>query len=134
MSAEDNVVSVEEYRALIASRQARKYLNVPIVVDGEAFDSTGEAARYGELQLLRDAGEIVDLKRQERFPLVVGGVKIADYVADFTYVEWYEDEQGVSRLRFVVEDYKGVRTPAYKLKKRLMLGCHQIEIRETGKG
>jgi hypothetical protein len=31
----------------------------------------------------------------------------------------------------IVEDSKGVRTPVYKLKKKLMLACHGIEIRET---
>lgn len=131
----DNVITVEEYRALLESQKARKYRNAPTVVDGLVFDSAGEAARWGELCLLREAGVITALTRQDRFPLVVGGVKIADYVADFTYMEWYEDEEGDYYLRFVVEDWKpGVRTPAYKLKARLMLACHQVEIRETGRG
>jgi hypothetical protein len=136
MSADDNVITAEQYRALLAERRQRKFGNEPIVVDGERFDSTGEAARWGELVLLREAGYIANLRRQVRFPLIVGGVKIADYVADYVYEEWHEDEQGVSRLRPVVEDYKSpaTRTPAYKLKRRLMFACHQIAIRETGKG
>ncbi len=128
-------ISVEEYHALLEAEKRRKYNNTPTVVDGVVFDSQGEAERWGELLLLKREGHITDLTRQDRFPLVVGGVKIADYVADFTYMEWYEDEQGISRLRFVVEDFKSpaTKTAAYRLKKRLMLGCHQIEIRETGR-
>lgn len=132
--SEDNVVSVEEYRALVTARAARKYRNEPVVVDGESFDSTGEAARYGELKLLEREGKIAELRRQEHFRLEVGGVHIADYVADFTYQE--PDPHGLFPdfpCKFVVEDYKGVRTPAYRLKKRLMLGCHGIAIRETGR-
>jgi hypothetical protein len=56
------------------------------------------------------------------FRLIVGGVLVCRYRADFVYVE--------SGAR-VVEDVKGFRTVVYKLKRRLMLACHGIEIKET---
>ena len=92
-------------------------------VDGVVFPSRGEARRWQELQLLLRAGEISNLRRQVKYPLTVNGVKVADYVADYVY-----DERGAE----VVEDWKGVRTPVYKLKAKLMRAVHGITIRETG--
>ncbi len=85
------------------------------------YDSTKEAARHKELLLLQEAGEISALQWQPRWPIVVNGVKVCVYVADACYLE-----NGV-----VVEDAKGVRTPVYRLKSRLMLACHGVRIRET---
>lgn len=68
-------------------------------------------------------GSISQLNLQPRFRMVHNGVKICDYVADFSYQEGGE---------FVVEDYKGVLTPEYKLKKKMLLAFHGIEVRETG--
>ena len=94
-------------------------------VDGIVFASRSEARRYQELRLLQAAGEISGLELQVKYPLVVNGVKIADYVADFRY---YEDEGDT----LIVEDRKGMRTPVYRLKAKLMRAVHGIEIRETG--
>jgi len=52
----------------------------------------------------------------------VAGQHICTYRADFAY-----DENGAR----VVEDAKGVRTPAYRLKAKLMKAVFNIEIRET---
>ena len=94
-------------------------------VDGIVFASRSEARRYQELRLLQAAGEISGLELQVKYPLVVNGVKVADYVCDFRY---YEDEGDT----LIVEDRKGMRTPVYKLKAKLMRAVHGIEIRETG--
>ena len=91
-------------------------------VDGIVFDSKKEANRYGELKLLRDGGRITDLELQRSFDLIVNGMRICTYRADFSYV----DESGP-----VVEDTKGFKTEEYRLKKKLMLAIHQIKIRET---
>jgi hypothetical protein len=120
------VVTSEEYAALVAAeaRRGRKYRNTPVrdPEDGY-FDSTGEHARWCQLKLLRDAGAIANLRRQVRYPLVVGGVKVATYVADFVYEEGGKE---------TVEDWKGFRTSEYRLKARLMLACWGITILETG--
>ncbi len=52
-----------------------------------------------------------------------GGVeRETAYLADFVYL----DEAG----HRVVEDVKGAATPEYRLKRKLMLHVHGIEIRE----
>lgn len=92
--------------------------------EGVVFDSKGELARWEELRLLERSGEVSELRRQVEYPLVVGGVKIGSYVADFTYLD--------HRGRHIVEDFKGVRTPVYRLKAGLVLALYGIEILETG--
>jgi hypothetical protein len=75
--------------------------------EGVRFASKAEAKRDEELLILFGAGKITGLKRQPRFPLKVNGVKICTYVADWRYLEGNYD---------VVEDRKGVLTPAFKIK------------------
>jgi len=103
-----------------------KYRAVATTVNGIKFHSLGESRRYQALELLQAAGEIHSLGLQVKYPLVVNGVKIADYVCDF---EYFDVRKGAA----VTEDYKGVRTAAYNLKKKLMLALYGITIYETGK-
>ena len=106
-------------------RFGTKYGNAKVDVDGMRFDSKREAARWRELQLLERAGEISDLRRQVRYELVpkLPGERPVDYIADFVY----RDKDGNE----VVEDVKGVRTPVYVIKRKLMLWRHGIRIREV---
>jgi hypothetical protein len=107
-------------------RVNNKYRNQPTEVDGIRFASKREANRYGQLKLLQMGGKIRNLQLQVRFRIAVKNQKICDYVADFSY-----DESSVDGWLPVVEDVKGVRTQIYKLKKKLMLAVHGIQIRET---
>lgn len=93
-------------------------------LDGIVFDSKGEMERWAALSLLQRAGEIVNLLRQVTYSLDVNGVHICNYIADFEYRE-RSDSYGKTRL--VVEDWKGFKTPAYHLKKKLMLAIHGIK-------
>lgn len=93
-------------------------------LDGNTFASKGEMERYAELLLLQKAGEISGLKDQVTYSIDVNGVHVCKYIADFVYTE---------AGRLVVEDWKGFKTPAYHLKKRLMLAVHGIEIMESSK-
>ena len=109
-----------------------KYKNRKIIVDGQKFDSMKELARWQELKMLERAGEITDLHRQQAFMLIPSQVdskgKIIEraciYVADFTYRE---------NGKLVVEDTKSpaTRTPAYIIKRKLMLSGYGIRIREV---
>lgn len=122
-----------------------KYGNRKVAVDGIAFDSIREARRYKQLKLLLLSGEIVGLSMQVPFELVpaqyeeTGEVytkgprkgqpkqgkcieKSVVYVADFVYFE---------NGKRVVEDTKGVRTPEYIIKRKLMLHKYGIRIREV---
>lgn len=105
-----------------------KYGAEAVVEDGWRFDSKAEAIRYRELLLRGRAGEIADLELQPVFLIVVNGIRIATYRADFAY----RDLQAGGA--FVVEDVKGVRTPVYRLKKRLVEALHGIVIREITYG
>lgn len=103
-------------------KKGNKYGAVKKTIDGYTFDSSGEAKRYMELRMLGKAGKITALSLQLRYRLSVNGVHVCDYYPDFTYYE-----HGV----LVVEDFKGLKTPVYQLKKKLMLAIHGITIRET---
>jgi hypothetical protein len=105
-----------------------KYGAVPTLVDGIKFASKKEAARYRELKLLVLAGAIRDLQLQPRFVLTVQGVTIGKYIGDFRYEELTETG---GRWDTVVEDVKGVKTPIYRLKKRIVEALYGIDIRET---
>lgn len=122
----------------------RKYNNKKVMVDGIKFDSKKEAKRYQELKMLEKAGIISNLQRQVKYTLIpaqyerTGEVyakgnnkgkpqkgrlieRECAYYADFVYTE-----NGKS----VVEDTKGVKTPEYIIKRKLMLYVHNIKIKE----
>lgn len=79
--------------------------------DGVVFDSEHEMNQYLKLKMLYRAGTITDLELQPRFPLVVNGVKVCEYVADFRCT----DVSG----RISIYDAKGHRDALYKLKYKL---------------
>lgn len=103
-----------------------KFRAIPTTVDGIRFPSKREAKRYQELKLLEKAGEITHLELQVPYEIAVNGQKICKYIADFRYYLW-DGQTG----KQTVEDCKGYRTPEYRLKKKLMLACHGIEVLET---
>lgn len=101
-----------------------KYGAKPTVVDGITFASALEARRWVVLRQRQRLGLIRDLERQPRFPLIVEGALVTTYVADFRY----RDAAG----RTVIEDAKGYKTPAYKIKKRLFEALNKnLEIAEV---
>ncbi len=98
------------------------------VVDGLSFDSQAEAMRYCQLKLMQEAGAIQGLTTHPRYLLqdkfsYRGKVERAIfYEADFAYTE-----NGAS----VIEDTKGVKTEAYKIKRKLFLKAYpEIDFRE----
>lgn len=115
-----------------------KYGSRKVAIDGITFDSKKEAARYQELKLLERAGEIHYLQLQVKFTLIPAQYenpnsltksgrgkcleRECSYIADFVY---YQDK------KIVVEDTKGFRTEAYKIKRKLMLERYGIQIREV---
>lgn len=99
-----------------------KYRNVKTVIDGITFDSKKEAKRYTELALFQKAKVISGLQLQVRYDIIINDQLVCFYKADFVYIEKGET---------VVEDVKGMLTPMYRLKKKLMKACHNIDIKET---
>jgi|TARA_R100000458_G_C8169431_1_gene170484 hypothetical protein len=106
------------------TRRPNKYFAKKTLAFGFKFDSKWEAERWGQLKAMEKAGVVTQLERQIKFPLEINGQKICDYVADFRYL--LEEEDGSSKL--VIEDAKGVLTPEFKLKKKMMKAIHNIDI------
>lgn len=81
-------------------------------IDGITFASRAEMLRYCELKMLQRAGKISGLKLQPRFLLIpkTEHERACFYVADFEY-----EKDGAH----IVEDVKGVKTAAYKIKRKL---------------
>ena len=104
------------------------------------FDSKKEMQRFIELRYMEQAGLISDLQRQVKFVLIPaqrepdtvgkrGGIikgRLIEhecaYIADFTYRQDGE---------LVIEDAKGMRTPEYIIKRKMMLYFHKIRIKEV---
>ena len=108
-----------------------KFKNKKVEIDGYKFDSKAEARRYEELKELAATNVIKNLELQKRYRLVpaqrIGGKLIeraVDYVADFVYLT----PGGI-----VVEDVKSpyTITPAYIIKRKLMLYVHGIQVSEV---
>tara|TARA_B100001063_G_C16451347_1_gene398481 strand:- start:230 stop:604 length:375 start_codon:yes stop_codon:yes gene_type:complete len=106
------------------TRRPNKYFAKKTVAMGLKFDSKWEAERWGQLKSMERAGIVTQLERQIRYDLTINDVKICSYIADFRYL--LEEENGLFKL--VVEDAKGILTPEFKLKKKLMKAIHNIEL------
>jgi hypothetical protein len=109
-----------------STKRGPKYHNVKTTsADGIVHDAKGECERWEELRLLERSGAIRSLRRQVPFALVVSGVLVCTYIADFVY------EDGAAT---VVEDRKSPRTrqlAAFRIKAKLMQAIHGLQIREV---
>ena len=107
-----------------------KYHNRKVTVNGITFDSQKEAARWQELRLMEQAGEIVGLNRQLRIEIVPKTKlhKARYYVADFVYFD-------KGKNKTIYEDVKGYRKglayQMFSLKRDILYWRHGIEILET---
>jgi len=97
-----------------------KFGNVATVIDGHRFASKLEGTRYLQLKMLKAGGMVTEFYCQQTFTLEVNGLHICRYIADFE-VHWSDG-------RVTIEDTKGVETPDFKIKKKLMLAIHGIEV------
>lgn len=95
-----------------------KYKNIKT----NGYHSKKEAKRAFDLKMLEKAGVITDLKEQVSFDLIVNGMLICRYVCDFQYMK-----DG----KLITEDVKGYKDKVYRIKRKLMLAIHNIDIFET---
>lgn len=121
----------------------RKFNNKKMTTPDGEFDSKGEWERWLFLKEAVKNGQISDLRRQVKYILIptqyrteIVHLKTKDkevqrvaereitYTADFVY------EKGGEK---VVEDFKGMRTKDYLIKRKLMLYLFGIAIREVKK-
>jgi hypothetical protein len=105
-----------------------KYRNVRTTTEDGTFASKREAERASHLKLLEKSGHITALQYQVRFKLMATGVlgvqHFETYVCDMVYFD-------IHHRKWVCEDVKGVRTPDYTRKKRLMRELYGLEVIET---
>lgn len=122
-----------------------KYKNRKIINRFGEFDSKHEFERFLILNELEKCGDIAELRRQVKYVLIPeqrekstetfqkgpkkGELKPGrlierecSYIADFVYFQGGKT---------VVEDAKGVRTPEYIIKRKLMLFTYGIEVKEV---
>jgi len=101
-----------------------KYHAIKTEINGIIFASRREANRYAELLLLEKAGEIKDIELQPVYPCVVNGKLVCKYIADFRYIS-------TKRGNTVIEDAKGVKTPVYRVKNKLVQALYGVLIIEV---
>lgn len=111
-------------------RRGQKYGNQQVVDGAMKFDSKAEHRRWIYLVTLQKAGQIKGLRRQVAYELIPAQVapsgkkeRPTTYMADMVYTD---SKTG----KTVVEDVKGAVTPEFRLKRKLMLWVHGIEIQE----
>lgn len=98
----------------ISSKQGKsKYKARKIKENGVWYDSIGEYERHCYLQLLQKAGDISDLRFHDKSDtIILIDDPVVKYYPDFCY-----DENG----HHVVEDFKGVQTKEFVLKKKMII-------------
>ena len=107
-------------------KKTNKYGARKTLVDGINFDSKKESERYTFLKMLEKGRHITDLQCQVRFDFIHNNVKMGFYKADFAYYDKDGD--------YIVEDVKSsftAKLPMYRIKKKMMLAFHDIEIQEV---
>lgn len=104
-----------------------KYGNIKTAYNGRIFHSRKEAGFARLLDTMRNAvnpkDKVKDIQYQPRYPIVIEGKKICDYVGDFFVL--YADNHSV------LYDVKGYRTNVYVLKKKLVEAVYKIQIVEV---
>lgn len=125
-------LSVEEFRK-IRKPPKGKYGNRKVELHGKTFDSQKECNRFMELDVMRRCNQIANLELQPKFELIPAQWEIVNgkrkcieracnYIADFSYIRFGER---------IVEDTKGFLTKEYRIKRKLMLHVHGIQIKEV---
>lgn len=92
---------------------------------GHTHDSRREAVRCNELHLMQRAGEISDLRVQVAYDLIpsmkyedMPNERSVKYIADFVYTK-----DG----KTIIEDTKGMQTPAYIIKRKLLKKLYCVD-------
>lgn len=120
---------LNEYLRL-AKEQKSKPKNKYHAKKVNGYASKKEYHRANELKLLQRSGRISNLQEQVKYELIPtqrnpnGKLmeRACSYIADFVYTD--------ADSNLIVEDTKGFRTAEYKIKRKLMLAVHGIQIRE----
>lgn len=96
-------------------------------VDGVWCASEAEAVRFEQLQDMRAIGLVSQLETQPSYIITINNTKICTYRADFRY-RWHGPEVIDARGIEVVEEVKGLETPEWKLKCKLVEASYGFTI------
>lgn len=96
-----------------------KYKNDITYIDGIRFASQKEARHYIYLKSLQQQGSIRNLQLQTVLPFQINDKTIFRYKPDFEY----DDASGHH-----IVDVKGMQTPVFRLKKKLIEAQYQCTI------
>lgn len=111
--------------AVTRGRKETKFINVKTVEDGILFDSKAEVIQWRKLKQLERYKVITNLQYHQKFYFELNAVKIGYYESDFTFIQ-----DG----KLIVQDVKSDmsrKLPVYRLKRKMMLAFHGIEIVEV---
>lgn len=112
---------------LVVPKTLSKYRNIQTEYNGIKYMSKKEADYAAQLDWQRKAKNpserVVDVEVQVPFQIILNGIKICKYLADFRvkYADGREE----------IVDVKGVRTDVYRLKKKLVEAQFGIKIIEV---
>lgn len=98
-----------------------KYRNRKVTVDGIKFDSKLEAWQYKRLQPRVKSGELIEMRRQHPWPLIVNGKLVCTFKSDFDFVIAATGEH-------VVQDAKGYQTRESITKHKLYRAVYGVAI------
>jgi len=95
--------------------------------NGKVYDSKLEMQYRQHLDLLQKAGEVTRIIEQVQYPVDINQIHICNYNLDFKVT--YKD----GRNEFI--DCKGMKTPVYRLKKKLVEAYYPtVKIKEIKSG
>lgn len=96
-----------------------KYNNCITYIDGKRFASRKEAMHFVYLRSLQEKAQINNLQLQTSMEFKINDKKIFTYRPDFEY----DDNNGHHII-----DVKGVQTPLFKLKRKLIEAQYNCKI------
>lgn len=103
-------------------KRPSKYHAKKTEFNGNRYDSKFEAKVAADLEYQKQCGQIKEVRRQVDFPLVVNGLKITTYRADFVVIT------NENKTRIV--EAKGMQLPVFRMKWKLLEALHpEIELR-----
>jgi hypothetical protein len=117
-------MNIEEYKKI--TKKKSKYRSEKTEYNGMMFDSKKEADFAKNLESRKHAHELNErvtrVEYQVAYPITAKNKVVSHYFADFriTYADLHQE----------VVDVKGMKTPVYKLKKKLVEALHDIKIIE----
>ena len=115
------IMTTEQFKAIKKPKKS-KYKSVKCEHLGVKLDSLKEKRQYIKYLHQQSIGEILSIKLQPRFDIIINGKFCGFYKADF------EIELPDKSIQII--DVKGMKTIVYKLKKKIIEAMYNIKIIE----